>query len=225
MSSTRSSSSSSATIDDDLSLMVHDSSETTVATQTSRSWHSVRSDLPLNSHLFIRSPMINHWLARCSIEPDVRLTTAQEWKLRTCLRRFLQLCNRPLRLIWVRTEGKCFHLDSSDTGFPTNARERIPGIWAISKYILPSVVVDRRASDRARCEFENESDEHSAEQTDSIRFSRSFESAENQFENGRIAGRVVSADPRERTDSRNVLQMERNRAELVRSPNVYDRNR
>ena len=102
MSSTRSSSSSSTTIDDDLSLMVHDSSETTVATQTSRSWHSVRSDLPLNSHLFIRSPMINHWLARCSIEPDVRLTTAQEWKLRTCLRRFLQLCNRPLRLIWVR---------------------------------------------------------------------------------------------------------------------------
>lgn len=102
MSSIRTTSSSSTTIDDDLSLMVHDSSETTVATQTSRSWHSVRSDLPLNNHLFIRSPMINYWLTRCSIEPDIRLTTAQEWKLRTCLRRFILLCNHSLRFVWVK---------------------------------------------------------------------------------------------------------------------------
>jgi hypothetical protein len=96
-----SSSTISTLIDDDLSMMVHDSSQTTLDTHTTTSWHSVVSDVPLNNHLFIRSPAINIWLAHCLIEPDIRLTNAQEWKLRTCLRRFLVLCNHPLRLVCV----------------------------------------------------------------------------------------------------------------------------
>ena len=75
---------SSTIIDDSMSVMMaHDLSDTTVTTQTSASWHSVVSDVHLNSNLFVRSYSINTWLKNCFIEPDIRLTTAQEWKLRT----------------------------------------------------------------------------------------------------------------------------------------------
>lgn len=136
MSSTTSQSS--TLIDDDLSLMVQDASETTVATQTSRSWHSVRSDLPMNNHLFIRSPTINHWLTRCSIEPDIRLTTAQEWKLRTCLRRFLLLCNHQLHFISVRTKSQCLvsRMFTSCTGIPTKHRKRIEKPIGMLEFML-----------------------------------------------------------------------------------------
>jgi hypothetical protein len=88
---------SSTIIDDDTSIVVHDSSDTTVATQTSTSWHSVASDIQI-----IRSHSINTWLKICLIEPDIRLTTVQEWKLRTCMRRLLSLCNLPLKISCIK---------------------------------------------------------------------------------------------------------------------------
>jgi hypothetical protein len=93
---------SSTIIDDDMSIMIHDSSDTTVATQTSASWHSVVSDIHINNNLLLRPHSINTWLKICFIEPDIRLTTAQEWKLRTCMRRFISLCNLPLKISCVK---------------------------------------------------------------------------------------------------------------------------
>jgi hypothetical protein len=96
---------SSTIIDDDMSVMVHDSSDTTVATQTSSSsWHSIVSDIHITNNPFLRPHSINTWLKLCLIEPDIRLTTAQEWKLRTCMRRLLSLCNLPLKISCIRTK-------------------------------------------------------------------------------------------------------------------------
>ncbi|UJR31731.1 hypothetical protein I4U23_019211 [Adineta vaga] len=92
------------TIDDDMSITVHDLSDTTVATQTSTSWHSVMSDVHISNSRFVRSHSINTWVKMCSIEPDIRLTTAQEWKLRTCMRRLLSLCDLPLKISCLNTE-------------------------------------------------------------------------------------------------------------------------
>jgi hypothetical protein len=89
--------------DDDMSIIVHDSSDTTVATQTSASWHSVVSNLHRTNRLFVRSHSINTWLKICLIEPDIRLTTAQEWKLRACMRRLISLCNLPLKISCIKT--------------------------------------------------------------------------------------------------------------------------
>jgi hypothetical protein len=86
-----------------MSIVIDDSSDTTVATQTSTSWHSVVSDIHINNNLSVRSHSINTWLKICFIEPDIRLTTAQEWKLRTCIRRLLSLCNLPLRISCIKT--------------------------------------------------------------------------------------------------------------------------
>jgi len=93
---------SSTIIDDDMSIVVSDSSDTTIATQTSTSWHSVVSDIQINNNLFVRSHSINTWLKICLIEPDIRLTTAQEWKFRTCMRRLLSLCNLPLKISCIK---------------------------------------------------------------------------------------------------------------------------
>jgi hypothetical protein len=93
---------SSTIIDDDMSIVVSDSSDTTVATQTSTSWHSVVSDIQINNNLFVRSHSINTWLKICLIEPDIRLTTAQEWKFRTCMRRLISLCNLPLKISCIK---------------------------------------------------------------------------------------------------------------------------
>ena len=95
---------SSTIIDDDMSIIVNDSSETTVATQTSSSWHSIVSDIHMNNNLFLRPHSINTWLKKCFFEPDIRLTTAQEWKLRTCIRRFISLCNLPLKISCIKTK-------------------------------------------------------------------------------------------------------------------------
>ena len=103
---------SSTIIEDSMSTMAQDLSDTTVATQTSTSWHSVLSEIHANNNLFIRSHVINTWLKVCFIEPDIRLTTAQEWKLRTCIRRFLSLCDLPLKISCLRT--KQFLLNSND---------------------------------------------------------------------------------------------------------------
>ncbi|CAF0951792.1 unnamed protein product [Rotaria sordida] len=89
---------SSTIIDDNVSVMVHDLSDTTVTSHTSASWHSVVSDININNNLFVRSHLINTCLKNCFIEPDIRLTTAQEWKLRTCMRRLLSICNLPLKI-------------------------------------------------------------------------------------------------------------------------------
>jgi hypothetical protein len=86
-----------------MSGVVNDSSDTTVATQTSASWHSVVSDVQINNNL-LRLNSVNNWLKKCLIEPDIRLTTAQEWKLRTCIRRLLSICNLPLKITCVTTE-------------------------------------------------------------------------------------------------------------------------
>jgi hypothetical protein len=102
---------SSTTVDDDISIVVNDSSDTTVATQTSASWHSVVSDVQMNNNLFLRSNSINNWLKICLIEPDIRLTTAQEWKLRTCIRRLLSICNLPLKISFVQTEESISYID------------------------------------------------------------------------------------------------------------------
>ena len=103
---------SSSIIDDGMSIMAQDLSDTTVATQTSTSWHSVLSEIHGNNNLVIHPRVINTWLKICCIEPDIRLTTAQEWKLRTCIRRFLSLCDLPLKISCVRT--KQFVLNSND---------------------------------------------------------------------------------------------------------------
>jgi len=105
---------SSTIIDDDMSIVVHDSSDTTIATQTSTSWHSVVSDVQINNNLFHRSNSINTWLKICLIEPDIRLTTAQEWKLRTCMRRLLSLCNLPLKISCVKIEESILYIDQVD---------------------------------------------------------------------------------------------------------------
>ncbi|CAF0731706.1 unnamed protein product [Adineta steineri] len=97
-------SSSSTIIDDDMSVMVHDPSDTTVATQTSTSWHSIVSDIHLNIDVNFRPHTINTWLKVCLIEPDIRLTTAQEWKLRTCMKHLISLCNLPLKISCIRTK-------------------------------------------------------------------------------------------------------------------------
>jgi hypothetical protein len=102
---------SSTTVDEDISIVVNDSSDTTVATQTSASWHSVVSDVQMNNNLFLRSNSINNWLKICLIEPDIRLTTAQEWKLRTCIRRLLSICNLPLKISFVQTEESISYID------------------------------------------------------------------------------------------------------------------
>ncbi|CAF3385503.1 unnamed protein product [Rotaria socialis] len=93
---------SSTIIDDHTSVMGHDLSDTTVTTRTSASWHSVVSDTHLNINLFVRSYSINTWLKNCFIEPDIRLTTAQEWKLRTCVRRLLSLSDIPLKISCIK---------------------------------------------------------------------------------------------------------------------------
>lgn len=93
---------SSTIIDDDMSVVVNDSSDTTVTTQTSTSWHSVVSDVHIHNNLFFRPHSINTWLKLCLIEPDIRLTTAQEWKLQTCMRHLLSLCNLPLKISCIR---------------------------------------------------------------------------------------------------------------------------
>ncbi|CAF2048360.1 unnamed protein product [Rotaria magnacalcarata] len=93
---------SSTVVDDNMSVMGHDLSDTTVSTRTSASWHSVVSDAHLNSNLFVRSYSINTWLKNCFIEPDIRLTTAQEWKLRTCIRRLLSLSDIPLKISCIK---------------------------------------------------------------------------------------------------------------------------
>ncbi|CAF2671545.1 unnamed protein product [Rotaria sp. Silwood2] len=93
---------SSIIIDDNMSVMVHDLSDTTVTSHTSASWHSVVSDIHINNNLLIRSHSINTWLKICLIEPDIRLTTAQEWKLRTCMRRLLSICNLPLKISCIK---------------------------------------------------------------------------------------------------------------------------
>jgi len=105
---------SSTIIDDDMSIVVNDSSDTTVATQTSASWHSVVSDVQINNNLFHRSHSINTWLKICLIEPDIRLTTAQEWKLRTCMRRLLSLCNLPLKISCIKIEESISFIDQVD---------------------------------------------------------------------------------------------------------------
>lgn len=97
--------------DDNMSIVVNDSSDTTVATQTSTSWHSVISNVQINNNLFLRSHSINTWLKICSIEPDIRLTTAQEWKLRTCIRRFISLCNHPLKISCIKIKESTSFID------------------------------------------------------------------------------------------------------------------
>lgn len=101
---------SSTVTDDEMSIVVNDSSST-ITTGTSTSWHSVESDVQINHNLALRSSSIIPWLKLCSIEPDIRLTTAQEWKLRTCIRRLLSLCNLPLRISCVRTESSTISYD------------------------------------------------------------------------------------------------------------------
>lgn len=101
----------STTIDDDISIVINESSDTTVATQTSTSWHSIISDEQLNQNLFIRSHSINIWLKKCAIEPDIRLTTAQEWKLRTCIRRLLSLSNLPLKISCIKINDSISFID------------------------------------------------------------------------------------------------------------------
>ena len=90
--------------EDEMSIVVNESSSTTTTTGTSTSWHSVESDVQINHNLALRSSSIIPWLKICLIEPDIRLTTAQEWKLRTCIRRLLSLCNLPLKLSCIRIE-------------------------------------------------------------------------------------------------------------------------
>jgi hypothetical protein len=133
---------SSTIIDDDISVMVNDSSDTTVATQTSSSWHSIVSDIHITTNPFLRPHSINTWLKICLIEPDIRLTTAQEWKLRTCMRRLLSLCNLPLKISCIKP--KEFVLIS-------NEHESIPFIdqvgFIISKTLsIPFVFIDQGTS-------------------------------------------------------------------------------
>lgn len=95
-------------LDDDLNSTVYDLSETTIGTQTSASWHSVASDVRVGHTRSVRSHLINTWLNHCAVEPDIRLTTAQEWRLRTCLRRFLALCDLPLKLSCTQSNESDF---------------------------------------------------------------------------------------------------------------------
>ena len=95
---------SSTITDDEISIVVNESSRTTITTETSTSWHSVESDIQINHNLALRSQSINPWLKVCFIEPDIRLTTAQEWKLRTCIRRLLSFCHLPLKISCVKRE-------------------------------------------------------------------------------------------------------------------------
>ncbi|CAF3664743.1 unnamed protein product [Rotaria sp. Silwood1] len=88
--------------DDNMSVIVHDLSDTTVTSHTNSSWHSIVSDIHINNNQFVRSHSINTWLKNCLIEPDIRLTTVQEWKLRTCLRRLFSICNLPLKISCIK---------------------------------------------------------------------------------------------------------------------------
>ncbi|CAF1075264.1 unnamed protein product [Adineta ricciae] len=90
--------------DDDTTMTLHDLSDTTVATQTSSSWYSVISDINANTNRSVQAHSLNTWLKICLVEPDIRLTTAQEWKLRTCMRRLLSLCDLPLKISCVNAE-------------------------------------------------------------------------------------------------------------------------
>lgn len=96
---------SSTIVDDSMSIMMRDLSDSTITSRTSSSWHSIESDIPSrNNILFVRSQLINLCLKYCSIEPDIRLTTAQEWKLRTCIRHLLSLCNVPIKVTCTKTK-------------------------------------------------------------------------------------------------------------------------
>lgn len=105
---------SSTITDDEMSIVVNDSSRTTITTGTSTSWHSVESDVQINHNLVLRSPSIISWLKICLIEPDIRLTTAQEWKLRTCIRRLLSLCHLPLRISCIQIEQELNPISTLD---------------------------------------------------------------------------------------------------------------
>ena len=100
---------SSTIIDDDLSMTISDSSNT-----TSTSWHSINSDTQMNNNLVTQTHSIHIWLGLCSIEPDIRLTTAQEWKLRTCMRRLLSFCSVPLKISCLKIEQSISYTDQVD---------------------------------------------------------------------------------------------------------------